>query len=127
MAAKSTKKDSKQAEASAAVELPAMPRLQEKYIKEVLPHLKETYKRTNPHAIPKLTKIVVSMGVGTAVTEKKHMEEALAALQQITGQKPAPCRSRHSISNFKLREGLEIGAKVTLRGARMWEFMDRLV
>ena len=127
MAAKSTKKDSKQAEASAAVELPAMPRLQEKYIKEVLPHLKETYKRTNPHAIPKLTKIVVSMGVGTAVTEKKHMEEALAALQQITGQKPAPCRSRHSISNFKLREGLEIGAKVTLRGPRMWEFLDRLI
>ena len=78
MAAKSTKKDAKQADAANAVELPAMPRLQEKYIKEVLPHLKEKLQRTNPHALPKLTKIVVSMGVGSAVTEKKHMEEALA-------------------------------------------------
>jgi len=127
MAAKSTKKDAKQADATSAVELPAMPRLQEKYIKEVLPHLKEKLQRTNPHALPKLTKIVVSMGVGSAVTEKKHMEEALAALQQITGQKPAPCKSRVAISNFKLREGLDIGAKVTLRGPRMWEFLDRLV
>ncbi len=127
MAAKSTKKDAKQADAASAVELPAMPRLQEKYIKEVLPHLKEKLQRTNPHALPKLTKIVVSMGVGSAVTEKKHMEEALAALQQITGQKPAPCKSRVAISNFKLREGLDIGAKVTLRGPRMWEFLDRLV
>ncbi len=127
MAAKSTKKDAKQADAANAVELPAMPRLQEKYIKEVLPHLKEKLQRTNPHALPKLTKIVVSMGVGSAVTEKKHMEEALAALQQITGQKPAPCKSRVAISNFKLREGLDIGAKVTLRGPRMWEFLDRLV
>jgi large subunit ribosomal protein L5 len=126
MAAKSTKKD-KQAEAASAVELPAMPRMQEKYVNEVLPALKEKLGRTNPHALPKLTKIVVSMGVGSAVTEKKHMEEALAALQTITGQKPAPCKSRHSISNFKLREGLEIGAKVTLRGPRMWEFLDRLV
>ena len=127
MAAKSTKKDAKQADAANAVELPAMPRLQEKYIKEVLPQLKEKLQRTNPHALPKLTKIVVSMGVGSAVTEKKHMEEALAALQQITGQKPAPCKSRVAISNFKLREGLDIGAKVTLRGPRMWEFLDRLV
>jgi large subunit ribosomal protein L5 len=67
------------------------------------------------------------MGVGSAVQEKKHMEEALAALQQITGQKPAPCKSRVAISNFKLREGLDIGAKVTLRGPRMWEFLDRLL
>lgn len=126
MAAKSTKKD-KAAEPVVAVELPALPRLQEKYEKEVLPHLAKTLGRSNRHALPKLVKIVVSMGVGSAVQEKKHLEEALAALQQITGQKPAPCRSRHSISNFKLREGLEIGAKVTLRGPRMWEFMDRLV
>lgn len=127
MAAKSTKKDKAAESAAAAVELPAMPRLQEKYEKEVLPHLAATLGRANRHALPKLVKIVVSMGVGSAVQEKKHLEEALAALQQITGQKPAPCRSRHSISNFKLREGLEIGAKVTLRGPRMWEFMDRLV
>jgi large subunit ribosomal protein L5 len=78
-------------------------------------------------SLPRLTKIVVSMGVGSAVTEKKHMEEAVAALTVITGQKPSVCKSRHSISNFKLREGLEIGAKVTLRGPRMWEFMDRLI
>ena len=126
MAAKSTKKDAKP-EAAGSVELPAMPRLQERYVKEVLPHLSEKLGTKNPHALPKLVKIVVSMGVGSAVTEKKHMEEALAALQQITGQKPAPCKSRVAISNFKLREGLDIGAKVTLRGPRMWEFLDRLV
>lgn len=126
MAAKSTKKE-KQPEAAAAVELPAMPRMQERFEKEVLPHLAEKFGRTNRLALPRLLKIVVSMGVGSAVQEKKHLEEALAALQQITGQKPAPCKSRVAISNFKLREGLEIGAKVTLRGPRMWEFLDRLV
>ncbi|MCE9607928.1 MAG: 50S ribosomal protein L5 [Planctomycetia bacterium] len=107
--------------------MPAIPRLQERYQKEVLPHLVEKLGRTNPHSLPKLTKIVVSMGVGSAVTEKKHMEEALTAMQTITGQKPAPCKSKVAISNFKLREGLDIGCKVTLRGPRMWEFLDRLV
>jgi large subunit ribosomal protein L5 len=126
MAAKSTKKDAK-SEAAASVELPAMPRLQERYIKEVLPQLSETLGTKNPHALPKLVKIVVSMGVGSAVTEKKHMEEALTAMQTITGQKPAPCKSKVAISNFKLREGLDIGCKVTLRGPRMWEFLDRLI
>jgi large subunit ribosomal protein L5 len=127
MAAKSTKKEAKAESAGPAVELPAMPRLQERYEKEVLPHLRTTYGRDNRLSLPRLVKIVVSMGVGTAVQEKKHMEEALAALQQITGQKPAPCKSRVAISNFKLRQGLEIGAKVTLRGPRMWEFLDRLL
>jgi len=126
MAAKSTKKDAK-SEAAASVELPAMPRLQERYIKEVVPQLSETLGTKNPHALPKLVKIVVSMGVGSAVTEKKHMEEALTAMQTITGQKPAPCKSKVAISNFKLREGLDIGCKVTLRGPRMWEFLDRLI
>jgi large subunit ribosomal protein L5 len=127
MAAKSTKKDAKGAEAAASVELPAVPRLQERYVKEVIPHLTEKLGTKNPHALPKLVKIVVSMGVGSAVTEKKHMEEALTAMQTITGQKPAPCKSKVAISNFKLREGLDIGCKVTLRGPRMWEFLDRLI
>jgi large subunit ribosomal protein L5 len=126
MAAK--KKESKSGESSTAVaEAPKVPRLQEKFEKVVLPGLREKLGRTNRHALPALKKIVVSMGVGSAVTEKKHMEEALAALGIITGQKPAPCKSRVAISNFKLREGLDIGAKVTLRGPRMWEFMDRLI
>jgi large subunit ribosomal protein L5 len=126
MAAKTAKKE-KSAEAKPLVEAPSVPRLLEKYEKTVLPALREQLGRDNRHALPRLAKIVVSMGVGSAVTEKKHMEEALAALTVITGQKPSVCKSRHSISNFKLREGLEIGAKVTLRGPRMWEFMDRLI
>src|SRR5688500_11090492 len=127
MAAKSSKKEGKAEAAGHAVALQEMPRLQERYEKEVLPHMREACGRDNRLSLPRLVKIVVSMGVGTAVSEKKHMEEALAALQQITGQKPAPCKSRVAISNFKLREGLEIGAKVTLRGPRMWEFLDRLL
>ena len=127
MAAKSTKKEAKAEAAGPAVQLPEMPRLLERYENEVLPYLRQTFGRENRLSLPRLVKIVVSMGVGTAVQEKKHMEEALAALQQITGQKPAPCKSRVAISNFKLREGLDIGAKVTLRGPRMWEFLDRLL
>lgn len=127
MAAKQSKKETKAAEAAVAVEAPATPRLLERYQQTVLPHLREKLGRANALSLPRLTKIVVSMGVGSAVQEKKHMEEALAALTVITGQKPSVCKSRHSISNFKLREGLEIGAKVTLRGPRMWEFLDRLV
>jgi large subunit ribosomal protein L5 len=127
MAAKQSKKEGKGAEAQSAVEAPATPRLLERYKSTVLPHLRDKLGRANAMSLPRLTKIVVSMGVGSAVTEKKHMEEAVAALGVITGQKPAVCKSRHSISNFKLREGLEIGAKVTLRGPRMWEFMDRLI
>ena len=103
------------------------PRLYEKYTKEILPALKEKLGRTNPLSIPKLQKIVVNMGVGTAVTEKKHVDDAVSSLTLITGQKPLITRARKSIANFKLREGMPIGAKVTLRGARMYEFFDRLV
>jgi large subunit ribosomal protein L5 len=74
-----------------------------------------------------LTKIVVNMGVGKAIAEKKYMEEALEVMKQITGQKPQVCLSRKAISNFKLREDLPIGCKVTLRGRRMYEFLDRLI
>jgi len=104
-----------------------VPRLQEKYYKEILPGLKEKLGRANRMSIPRLEKIVVNMGVGKAIADKKYMEEALEALKQITGQKPVVTNSRQSIANFKLREGMAIGCKVTLRGKRMFEFLDRLV
>jgi large subunit ribosomal protein L5 len=103
------------------------PRLQERYYKEILPGLGEKLGRKNPHSLPKLEKIVVNMGVGQAITDKKFMEDAVAALTQLAGQKPIICKSRKSVANFKLREGMEIGCKVTLRGARMYEFLDRLI
>lgn len=78
-------------------------------------------------ALPRLRKIVVNMGVGSAATEKKHMEEAVDAMGLITGQKPLVTRARKSIAGFKLREGMTVGCKVTLRGKRMYEFLDRLV
>jgi len=104
-----------------------IPRLQEKYEKEVLPELARQLGRTNRLSLPRLTKISVNMGVGTAINEKKHMEDAVDALSQITGQKPIITRARKAIAGFRLREGMAIGCKVTLRRARMWEFFDRLV
>ena len=122
------KKDKKDKDAAAAPEgPPPTPRLQEKYFKELRPALAKTLGRDNIMSLPRLEKIVVNMGVGSAVTEKKHMEDAVAALTQITGQKPLVCKARKAIANFKLREGLEIGCKVTIRGARMYEFLDRLI
>ena len=103
------------------------PRLLERYETQVLPSLKEKLGRANRHALPRLEKIVINMGVGTAISEKKHLEEAVNALTQISGQRPAVTKSRKSVANFKLREGMEIGCKVTLRGTRMYEFLDRLV
>ena len=103
------------------------PRLQELYSNTVRPALAEELSRKNPHSIPRLEKIVVNMGVGTAVTEKKHLEEAMAALGQIAGHKPVATLSRKAVSGFKLREDLPIGCKVTLRGRRMYEFLDRLI
>lgn len=103
------------------------PRLHERYEQQVLPALKERLGRDNRLSLPRLQKIVINMGVGSAITEKKHLEEAVGALTQIAGQKPSITRSRKSIANFKLREGMEIGVKVTLRGSRMYEFMDRLI
>jgi large subunit ribosomal protein L5 len=103
------------------------PRLQEKYRKEILPALAAKLGRTNPHALPRLKKIVVNMGVGKAIAEKKHLEDAVEALRQISGQKPVVTLSRKAIANFKLRENLPIGCKVTMRGARMYEFLDRLI
>jgi large subunit ribosomal protein L5 len=122
-------KKAKQAEKPAEQEvMPApTPRLLERYEKEILPALAEQFGRKNRHSLPKLVKIVVNMGVGKAASEKKFLEEAQDAMKQITGQKPLVTLSRKSIANFKLREGMAIGCKVTLRGRRMYEFLDRLV
>ncbi len=102
-------------------------RLQEKYEKEVLPALIEKLGRTNRLSLPKVQKIVVNMGVGSASTDKKHLEEAVDALTQITGQKPIVTKARISVAGFRLREDMNIGCKVTLRGTRMYEFLDRLI
>jgi large subunit ribosomal protein L5 len=119
-------KPSETAAAQEAIPAPA-PRLWERYEKEILPALAKQFGRDNKHSLPKLDKIVVNMGVGKAASEKKYLEEALDAIKQITGQKPLVTLSRKSIANFKLREGMAIGCKVTLRGRRMYEFLDRLV
>src|SRR6187397_734357 len=103
------------------------PRLQTLYQEQILPQLKQTFNRENRLSLPRLEKIVVSMGVGTAMQDKKHIEEAASALAEITGQKPVRCKARKSIANFRLREGLGVGCKVTLRRARMYEFLDRLI
>jgi len=103
------------------------PRLQDKYKTEVLPSLMEQAETKNPMAVPRLDKIVVSMGVGAALQDKKRLELAAKDLTVITGQKPAICKARKSVSNFKVRRGYETGLKVTLRGARMYEFLDRLI
>ncbi len=104
-----------------------VPRLKEKYHKEILPALVGKLGRSNQLSLPRLQKIVINMGVGKSIGEKKYMEEAIEAMRQITGQKPLVTLSRKSIANFKLREGMAIGCKVTLRGNRMYEFLDRLI
>jgi len=103
------------------------PRLKEKYEKEILPQLAEKLGRKNRFSLPRLEKIVVSMGVGSAITDKKHLEDAVSAMTVITGQKPMVCKARKSVAAFKLRQGNAIGCKVTLRGVRMFEFLDRLI
>lgn len=105
----------------------ATARLKDRYENEILPQLTEKLGRKNRLALPRLEKIVVSMGVGSAISDKKHIEESTSALAEITGQKAMVCRARKSIANFRLREGMPIGAKVTLRGVRMYEFLDRLI
>ena len=103
------------------------PRLKEKYYKELAPKLKEELGIANVNDIPKLEKIVVNMGVGDAATDSKLMDAAVEDLRVITGQQPMICRAKKSIATFKLRAGMPIGAKVTLRGDRMYEFFDRLI
>ncbi len=104
-----------------------MARLQERYKAEILPQLMEMAGTKNPMAVPRLRKIVLSMGVGAALVDKRRLELAAKDLTTIAGQKPAICRARKSVSNFKVRAGQETGLRVTLRGARMYEFLDRLI
>jgi large subunit ribosomal protein L5 len=104
-----------------------MARLHDQYREVVRDELKDRFGYTNPMQIPKLDKIVINMGVGEAVADQKKLQSAVSELALISGQKPAVCRARKSVANFKLREGMPIGCKVTLRGQRMYEFLDRLV
>src|SRR3712207_3107740 len=103
-----------------------LPRLLAHYRESIVPALQDEFGYGNVMQIPRLTKIVVNMGVGEATRDAKLMDGAVRDLTAITGQKPAVVRARKSIAQFKLREGMPIGAKVTLRGDRMWEFLDRL-
>jgi large subunit ribosomal protein L5 len=102
-------------------------RLQEFYKTTVVPRLQKDLKITNVMQVPKITKITVNMGVGEAVADRKVMDAAVADLTKITGQKPLVTKARKAIASFKLRAGLAVGAKVTLRGPRMYEFLDRLI
>jgi large subunit ribosomal protein L5 len=104
-----------------------MARLAKVYREEIVPQLKQTLGVENVMQVPKITKITVNMGVGEAVADKKIMDNAVGDLTKITGQKPLVTRARKSVATFKVRDGQAIGAKVTLRGARMYEFLDRLV
>jgi large subunit ribosomal protein L5 len=104
-----------------------MARLRDLYKSKVIPAMKDKYKYKSPMAVPRMTKVVISMGVGKATQDKKFIESALSDLTQIAGQKPLICKAKKSVSNFKVREGDPTGLKVTLRGMRMYEFMDRLI
>ena len=104
-----------------------MARLRQYYREQVVPRLRENLQIDNVMQVPRISKITVNMGVGEAVTDKKVMDAALADLTKITGQKPLMTKSRKANASFKLRAGLPIGAKVTLRGTRMYEFLDRLI
>jgi large subunit ribosomal protein L5 len=104
-----------------------MVRLQQFYRETVVPRLKSDLKLENPMQVPKITKITVNMGVGEAVADRKVMDAAVTDLTKITGQKPLVTKARKAIASFKLRAGLPVGAKVTLRGPRMYEFLDRLI
>lgn len=104
-----------------------MNRLQEKYVKEVVPSLVEKFNYKSVMQAPKIEKIVINMGVGDAVSNAKNLEKAVEELTLISGQKPVVTKAKKSIAGFRLREGMPIGAKVTLRGERMYDFLDKLV
>ena len=105
----------------------AMPRLKQRYREEIVPALRQEFALENVMQVPGVTKVVVNMGVGEAARDSKLIDGAIRDLATITGQKPAVTRARKSIAQFKLREGQPIGAHSTLRGDRMWEFLDRLL
>lgn len=102
-------------------------RLEQRYIEEIRPRLMEEYGYKNSHQVPRLEKIVINSGVGEATSNPKHLEVATKELASIAGQQPAIVRAKRSVSNFRLRRGMPIACKVTLRGTRMYEFFDRLV
>jgi len=104
----------------------AVPRIKERYVKEVVPSLKEKFQYKSVMQVPKITKIVINKGVGAAVADKKLVDVAIEEISLIAGQKAVATVSKKAISNFKLRENMPIGVKVTLRGDRMYEFLDRL-
>ena len=104
-----------------------MARLKERYREEIAPAIKDQFEIENPMRIPKVEKIVVNVGVGEAVDNSRALDGAMADLARITGQKAQVRRARKSIAGFKIREGMPVGARVTLRGERMWEFLDRLI
>ena len=104
-----------------------MARLKEQYFQKIAPALMERMGRSNLHAVPRLEKIVVSMGVGTAIQDRKRLDEAMEHLGMLTGQRPQITRAKKAVAAFRLREGMEIGCRVTLRGQRMYEFLDRLI
>lgn len=104
-----------------------VPRLKQKYLDEIRHKLKDEVNASNVMDVPRLTKIVLNMGMGGASQNSKLIDEAVDILTVVTGQKATPTRAKKAISNFKLREGMPIGAKVTLHGDRMWEFLDRLI
>jgi large subunit ribosomal protein L5 len=105
----------------------ATPRLKEKYNKEIVPELKEKFQYSSIMEVPRVLKINVNKGIGAAVADKKLVDTGIDELTSITGQKAVPTIAKKSVSNFKLREGMPIGARVTLRGDKMYEFMDRLM
>ena len=112
---------------AAGVEAPPRPRLKERYRSEIAPALRDEFSYDNVMQVPGLSKIVVNMGVGEAARDAKLIDGAVRDLSLITGQRPAVARAKKSVAQFKLREGMPIGAHVTLRGDRMWEFCDRLL
>jgi large subunit ribosomal protein L5 len=105
----------------------SIPRLQKRYQEKVLPELMRQFSLRNRLEVPRLSKVVINMGLGEAIQNPKLIESAVNELGAITGQKPVVTRARKSVSQFKVREGWPVGLKVTLRGARMWEFLDRLI
>lgn len=109
------------------VEAPATPRLKQQYNDQIVPALEKEFGHTNPMQVARLQKVVVSMGVGAAARDSKLIEGAIKDLTLITGQKPKVTKAKKSVAQFHLREGQAIGAYVTLRGDRMWEFLDRLL
>jgi large subunit ribosomal protein L5 len=104
-----------------------MNRLREKYIKEIAPALKEEFGYSNVHQIPKVTKVVINAGIGRAVADSKHLEQAASTIATVAGQSPVATVATKSIAGFKLREGHKIGTMVTLRGERMYDFLDKVI